>query len=463
MKANILEDIKTSSSGKKFIAANKKDSNAHLYRYQTGRDTPIKIKQPLRSRGRRAAAKNYILKEKKLFAVEALVGIGGFTIEDAINLVRAFNTLTQKSSLGNSVRHSVNRDGIFKVMEPSHLDKYFVEYAEDDEELGYVASDGGEKDIALYLNEYVDTKFWSTVDMSRTATLLYMELKVSDFKNMTVAEKIRVLKYTHTIINDIIYVNKYPKKDFGNNGRTYETIFEFPKTTRHHFNIYGWDLEAALQNIWYQDCKKISPDSEFPITLELITNKTKFRKKIARYVFADFAGKKALGKAKTFITKIYQGFRTYKGLNEAGRVWLEAISSEADAMMKLMVEDALKNRGDERTKYAIKRTNMKMVDKNYYINAKLKQFLSVDKINEMTKAQKFKMDKSLVFYLWTYNEQRIMEVIERRIKNPIDLLDARYTQNVVEYEELNKVNWSRLILEETGYVITVGTEIYTTK
>ena len=456
-----LADIKGSEDGHRFREYNLKNRKAHIYKYQKGRFAPMKIEQPTDSRSRPTKPKAYILKEKKLYAVEALVN-GGYAIKDAFLLIRAFNALTMRDPSDTNIRYAGSSYKVFVELGKEKCRDYFMYHRDEQgEELGIKAKTYGLDKLSAILDDYVDSKLEAFNHKDGLSYLLYMELKVENFKQMKVADKIRVLKYTEGIHGDIIYVNKYRKRDIGNFGRNSETIIEFPRITRKWFEIYGWDLEAALQNIWYQDCKRIAPFMEFPITLDLITNKKKFRANIAKYVYCDFPQKKALAGAKTFITKIYQGYKKRRGLNEAGLFWLDLIAKEAAEMRALMIEDALspENIKSDRTKFAIEKTNRKMRSKGMMLNSRT--LAEVSHRDKLTTSKRFDMDKSLIFYLWTFSEQEIMDVIHSRIRNPIDLLDARYTQSKTEFEELNKIDWSVLIQKETGYQMKIGVEIYT--
>ena len=463
METSIILEIFKSKEYKSFHAANLKNVGAHLYRYKNGRFTSLKIEQPTRSRGRVAKAKDYILKESKVWAVEAMVS-NGIELNDSFKLMKCFNALVKKDGNTSGIRYSVGLDGAFKNISEELRNEFFTPYVYDEKEIGWVANSSNR--LGKILNNYIDSKDFAPVELDKNRFKRYYTMSKKNFKLLPIGDKMRVLKYTATVMDDKIYIYKYAKTDLGNLGRKYETIFEFPKTVRNHFNIYGWDLEAALQNIWYQDCKKISPYKEFPITLELITNKTKFRKTIAEYVFADFAGKKALGKAKTFITKIYQGYRSFKGLNEAGIYWLKQIAEEADVMMEMMITDAMLDVKSERTKFAILKTDKKMIkkaidgDESAWFNKDDGKFLNSKNVNEAKKSSQWTYNKTMIYNLWTYTEQRIMKVIESRIRNPIDLLDARYTQSKNEFTELSKIDWSELIKEETGYSMKIGKEIY---
>jgi len=305
------------------------------------------------------------------------------------------------------------------------------------------------------------------VDYVKPTEKFYVAVK--SFKLMGIQSQITILKNIIEVSpSEGICIKKNTKQEIANYGRQYNTMNEIYNLDRQYMigeNLFGLDMESAIQVILLklvQDVNELQPELEIEtdITENFIQNKKEVREDVARLMdYRIDEDTLNIAKAKTTITAIYQGLGIHKET-----LALEPYFKEARDIMEHIMRYTYLKPKEKYTKYAIHRTNTKLVEKkmecevsDYY--KKYKAGLKKGKW-VLTEKQRQQIRKSFTFFVWTWHERQIQNIITSYVSNPITLHDGIYTQSRAEHLILikQKKMIQREIYQQLGIHINLQTE-----
>ncbi len=298
---------------------------------------------------------------------------------------------------------------------------------------------------ALFRSEYLVTKddkivtgYFMTFDFKLMAglmlELLYFTLSQdkentfmvtkSEFLSMSSMSQTLLLDRLSAIDVNVMYIKLYEKNEVGRHGRRYSTLDSIPRFDRKKIELYGYDMESALQRIQYSN---LNDKLDLTWTKYYIDNKKAVRVQLAKEfnIHED--------EVKKEITAIYQG-RHYDTKKFPIHADFKKLFDEVKEIREYLYNNFYKKpKGDDEQKYKYAR---KRVKEKYPNGTSLR-----------------KLQTSFMFFVWTYDERRIQDVMCKYIKDPLPLHDAVYSQ----CDELPDMQWlEEQILIETGIDMLLG-------
>ena len=215
----------------------------------------------------------------------------------------------------------------------------------------------------------------------------------------------------------------YEKNEIAKCGRRYSTLDSIPRIDRNKIELYGYDMESALQNILHSSLSNVV---DMSWTEHYIHNKLSVRLELVELFNLPIED------VKMEITAIYQG-RYFNSKKYPIHQYLEDLFKEVVDIRAYLFENHWKKSQDELEvyKYARRRTKDK-----YPNRASVRQ-----------------LQVTFLFFCWTYFERKIQNIMCKYIPNPLPLHDAVYSQS----NELPPKDFLEAkILEETQIPMKLG-------
>lgn len=277
---------------------------------------------------------------------------------------------------------------------------------------------------------------------------LCLKIHREEFLQMGTQAQIFLTKNIYSIEDNLIYVKLNEKQEIGNYGRRYNLLSNIPSADRDQIDaLYGVDMSAALQTICITLMEKHF-DTVLPITDAYIKNKLATREAIQELMNIG------LDDAKRLITSIYQGLKYIKKSYEPLKEYFDEAHLLRTQFASLIGNKDIEDDDlSEAVKYATKRTEIKLK------NIKVKDYNKVDgrsKKSKLTKSERYKVEKSFMFFLWTYYERMVQNLIASKFTYPLTLHDAVYTQDEKEFNLVDIEQLEQEIYNETSIPIRLG-------
>ena len=354
-------------------------------------------------------------------------------------------------------KYAPDTAGSYSRLDEATQEKFFEEFqyrgSKNEKKIGYKFRD--EKEMSYQMEIYlIELERVGCTDGLGKKPDNYLQIKLDDFVNMTMYSKIVIFRNLEYVKDFILHVNMMTKQEIGNNGRQYNTMNEIDRISRGKMtNLWGIDMATAAQTILLKLVKDIDPDIKLPFTETLIADKRSVRKEVKELMnFED------INKSKTFITSIYQGLPFHDKYEPVKHIF-----DERDKIAKLiMTMCRLKT---QQVKYAKYRVDKKLDEAD--IKYSIAEYIDLEiYIDEAISKKDFKavkdfkyiqneIEKKLMFFIWTFDERKIQDIISREFKYPKTLHDAVYTQNKEEFDRLDIYKIRKTVLEELGIDIVL--------
>ncbi len=433
-----------------------------IQHYRNDRFTPIKSKQTRRDKSHHLIELLRIKYQIPYKEINTLISAMG-----AVSQVEWGKGLEWSKEL---YRYSPDTGGSYSKLKSKTKSMFFEEFtyigAKKEKLIGYRHKEDKSEllyNIEVYLIECErqgNTDGWSGKKPEN-----YLQIILDDFIKMKLEAQIQLLKSVEYVTGFILHTNMQEKNDVGNCGRKTNIVNEIPKSSRSMMsNLWGVDMESAIQVILYTLVKEIDPSIELPFTEIFIEKKEELRLEVQ-----ELMGYKDINQAKKYITSIFQGLPKYKGTPDE----IIIIFSERNKIFKTIMSQ--RNNQTKVSKYAVKRTNMKMKEKGIHWSStvrtvEVKEYETIKKnrqdarergVNKIAKEADeiiMEIEKSFVYFYWTYYEREIQNIIAQNFRYPKTLHDAVYTQNKEEFENIDLFLIEKQISEETGIPIKLGLE-----
>jgi len=396
-------------------------------------------------RNNRFAPINKVKRVKEHHLIEMLIAKYKLDMNTALLLDKSLARVTNKDE-DDGIRYAKDTGGSYAKLSEDVQRAFFEEYTyidnKDVKQIGYITSD--DSDIGLTATTYIaQLECKDKPEKADKNKEQYLQVYLGAYSKMSNYIKLHLLRNLVYVEHYILYVKMQHKQEIGNHGRRYNILDEIPRIDRDMmFNLYGVDMESALQTILYTKVKSIEPTIEIPFTEYYIANKKQVRKDISQQMGWT------TDRAKTEITAIYQG-RRYNSKKYENR-WhkeLEYIFLERDRIREVIFTTSKDN--TQVTKYATKRTNEK-IKEDYNINDAIKKY------NTLKAYDKANIKNTYMFYYWTYFEREIQNIIAKEFKYPKRLHDAVYTQDKDDFDKLHIESLEKEILSTTGTPIKLS-------
>lgn len=417
--------ILNDSAYKRSISKNSKQIN----KYRPNRFSPV-------SRTKR-------VKEHHL--IEMLVSKYNQNMDTALLLDKALASVTSKDDK-DGTRYAKNTGGSYASLPKDIQESFFKEYIYTDDKnvkhIGYETLD--DSNIGLNATMYIaELECIDKPEKADNNKEQYLQVYLGTYAKMSTYTQLHLLRNLEYVEDYILYIKMQHKQEIGNHGRRYNILDEIPRIDRELiWNLYGVDMESALQTIVYTKVKKIEPTIELPFTEYYIANKKQVRSDISQHMGWT------IDKTKREITAIYQG----RGYNPKRVEWhkeLMHIFLERDKISETIFTTS--KGSTQVTKYAKRRTNEKIL-KKFKLKDSLKNY------EKQSTTDQRNIRNTYMFYYWTYFEREIQNIIVKEFKYPKTLHDAIYTQDENEFNKLNIERLEKEIVTATEVPIKLGTE-----
>lgn len=375
--------------------------------------------------------------------IELLVAKYNLNIKTSLLLDKALGNVTEKNE-EDGTRYAKDTSGSYSKLNETIQKQFFEEFIYVDETnkkcIGYKVLNSN--DISKTLNNYIlELEYEDKPSNADNNVEQYLQIKAYDYSNMSVYSKLHILKNLDYVEKSVLFVKMQHKQDIGNNGRRYNILNEIPRDDRKKIsNLYGVDMESALQVIVYTKVKELDPTIELPFTKYYINNKKQIREEISQQL------KWEIERTKKEITAIYQGRMFTKKKEEHQE--LEKIFIERDLIRELIFQTQT-DKESKATKYAKVRTKEKIESKDKIKDA----FNNYSKLNQI---QQMNVRNTYMFFWWTYFEREAQNIIAKEFKYPKTLHDAVYTQREEEISGLDIIALEDEIFKHTKIPIKLS-------
>ncbi len=414
--------------------------------------------------------KTHIRKDSPYF-VMFLTSYLGISLETALDVSAVMNSITHRIKAGveftdlhknileldpNKVRYMDGTTATYDRL-PDYLQAMFFEevrvktHKKKSFTLGLIFKQGYDDELSGVMTEFVSHL---TKQHTRENHLDTVSIYVEEFANMTLQYQSYILRNMLVVKNNMIIVRKNSKQEIGHYGRQYNVINEFARYDRAGIHLYGFDIEAALQNIIYYKLLNDELRNKCPLTFYYIQNKQSVREEIADLL------KMEVPEVKTLLTAIFQGMK-YK--TKYGSI--EYLFKEVE-LIRNYVMDNLFDDGSIEDEYATKRANEMMKQKvtesehsdvKPYSNRRHR--LSMYRVkspkgkSRLSDEEKRIMANSYLFFRWTYWEREVQNIISKKFIKPHTLHDGVYTQDINEFLDVN--NELDFLMVEIDFVLDI--------
>lgn len=383
------------------------------------------IQVPYRSKGRfKADTKRdkFFYRQGLLetFIFSMLFGGKFSAMDDCFQLCRFLRTIKERDGVDSNIHRYSKSTSSYQKLNPGIKSLFRVETITTSKDT-LVTAYFINCDLTYALDKFLNVASLSLTDDTKDT----FTITKSELLTMHTMSQIILLDRVHCIKGDQLYIKLYEKNEIAMCGRRYNTLNTIARVDRHKIELYGYDMESALQTILY---------SKFSNTLDLswskyyISNKRGVREDIANLFNLP------IDTVKTEITAIYQG-RWYNPEKYPMHQHVKVLFDEVEAIKTYLYSNYWKKSKDESEayKYARKRTK--------------------DKYPDTTSKRNLKV--TFLFFYWTYYERQIQDVMCKYISNSLPLHDAVYTQdsNLPSKEYLESQ-----IKEETGISMRLGVD-----
>lgn len=399
----------------------------YINKYQPNRFAPI-------SKAKR-------VKEHHL--IELLTAKYDMDIAIALILDKALSRVNNKNE-EDGTRYAESTGGSYAKLSKEMQELFFEEFTytdnKDAKQIGYRVTDNSDMGLTtiMYLAELEVANKPENIDKNKDQ---YLQVHLGTYSKMSNYTQLHLLRNLAYIEHYTLYIKMQHKQDIGNNGRRGNIIDEIARADRILIELYGVDMESALQTIVYTEVKKIDQSIDLPFTKHYIDNKKQVRDEVSRQL--DWS----TDRTKREITAIYQG-RVYNTKKE-GHKELEHIFLERDKISATIFTTV--GDGTQATKYASRRAPEKLL-KKYGIENALKNY---DKL--ITREQS-NVRNTYMFFWWTYFEREIQNIITKELKYPKTLHDAVYTQDEDNFNKLDIKKLEEKILNKTNIPMKLSIE-----
>lgn len=382
---------------------------------------------------------------KEHHLIEMLISKYNQDMDTALLLDKALARVTSKDE-EDGTKYAENTGGSYAKLPKDIQESFFKEYIYTDDKnvkhIGYAILDDSNIGLnaTMYIAELECNDKPKKADKNKEQ---YLQVYLGTYSKMSTYTQLHLLRNLEYVEDYILYIKMQHKQEIGNHGRRYNILDEIPRIDRElMWNLYGVDMESALQTIVYTKVKKIEPTIELPFTEYYIANKKQVRSDISQHMGWT------IDKTKREITAIYQG-RVYNPKRVEWHKELEYIFLERDKISELIFTTSKDK--TQITKYANRRTTEK-TKKKYNIDDAIKKY------SKLSTQDKSNVRNSYMFYYWTYFEREIQDIIAKQFKYPKTLHDAVYTQDKESYTKLDIEDLEKEILTSTGIPIRLSTE-----
>lgn len=371
-------------------------------------------------------------RQVSLYFIEYLMMSFDLGIKEVKIISKCIGSINVKSYDDNH-RYSDTTGGSFLLLDNKILNEYFeaAVYRDSNKKIkrGYKLKNNSGLDFSLF-NYLMDLN-----DVVHIPNLNhFLSIKINDFIKMELHSQLQLLRSLAVVKANTLYFNLNTIQDIGNYGRRYNILNTLPRACRTKIStMKGLDMVTALQTIVASLCT----DLELKYTKHYINNKQQVRDAISKEM------NWTLEETKMEITSIYQGRRYTKKYAK-----IKEFFDERDLISNYLFAKRFDD--TEVVKYAIKRTNEKLLSKYP------KSRLSVKSYNNFTTTEQFKIRNTFMFFYWTYYEREIQNIICKYFKYPITLHDAVYAQNINELKDLDITKIETAIFEETAIRIKLS-------
>jgi len=348
-----------------------------------------------------------------------------YSIPESINFRKFINTMLERT-LVNNIPVSTKQLSYNKL--PERLQNMFIKF------MGQTVSDS-QKSINNQLGEVVCYRLED--ESLKIGLILFVEMlnslnhnfyytsnsakdlqvDVSALKNMTVLTILKLLKRLRNVSGGVMYINYFQKDEIALFGRSYHTLMMIPKEDRKFINIYGIDMDSALQTIVYYMLPSIQ--DKLTWTKHYIDNKSSVRIEVDALLEPH---ESIHDDSKVMITACYQG----RLPNKTTGALLPELFKETE-----LIRDAVWSMRKDKTlvmKFAVRR----MKDEFGSEYKKYLRYLNHDKYTTSS-SDLHDMKTRLLFFWWTYYEGEIRRLMATPLSNPVDFHDAIYTQDEEEF------------------------------
>lgn len=424
----------------------KSNNGKKINQYQSGRWTPVK----------------HIIKQDEPYLVAFLINYLNIDIQTAMNLTTIMNGLIRKADddksftdgRGDSLCKVNNRYGLM-TKTYNNLDAQL-------QSLLFEEATVGDRNVIIYRRNNdaeihtAMTRFAMTLTATKGSPIHddekgYKEsdlvmVKINGFSKMDLGGKCQVIKSFVKSQYGKMYIKLSTQRDYGNYGRTYNILDSFSRNNRQHIELYGYDLEAALQSIWVS---LVGHKIDLSTTSYYIHNKHDMRDEVSELM------KWSVPRTKMELTAIYQG----RHFNKKKYLPLEGIFDEVKDL-RTFIMDNLRGDGSVADKYATKKTDEKLaktVGKTYD-----KKIHCVRGYNKLNTKMKDSLANTYMFFYWTYYEGMIQQVVAKLMNDTNHTVhDGIYVQHEWDIYELTADMIEDEILKQTGIEVKLGAETST--
>ncbi len=389
-------------------------------------------------------AKRKHKRENEPYLIEVLMNKIGLNMKQSILVSSAMNNVNQKDEDNN--RFAANTGGSYYKLDKDIKEQFFEEFEysggkKNGQLIGYRVKNS--EDIESRIYEFIDEFKTKARSKGNKPLNKYLHIIIEDYKKMSLYTKLHLLNSLVYAKNDMLYVDMRHSQEIGNIGRRYNIINEIPREDRKKMtNLYGIDMNTALQAILYQDIKRLEPNINLPLLRKQIKNRSEVREEVRVIMKYE-----TTLEAKLLMVAILMGKWYHGGYKE-----IKGLFNERDRIAKIVVNEMWRDEDSEKVRYAIRRTSEKILEKCG------KEMNREDYEKEIDKDIKTHFRNSFMFFYWTYTERRMQNVIAGYFENPITLHDGVYTQDRKEIEAISINEVEDKIREETGYGVFVEIE-----